>query len=364
VGTPAWAGAGTASGAPGAGWAPPPKPGLIPLRPLGFGTLLGAPFQALRRNPKATFGSAILVQGLVIVITVVVVGSVTWFATDRIASAAPEDRDTITAGAILAIVLAALVPVLISVIGTVMVQGVVVAEVARGTLGEKLTLGQVWKGALPRLWVLVGWTLITTVAIALAIGAVVGVVWATIAIGTEFIGLGIGIAVLGALGLVVLFAWLSTKLSIVPSLIVLERSPVFGAVSRSWSLTRGYFWRTFGVLALVSIILSTAGQVVTFPISMIMGIGGVVIDPTQSNEGASLATFVITYILLLLVTLVVTAITSVVQAAAIALVYIDLRMRKEGLDLELVRFVEARQSGAGGVPDPFPLAVRRGRAAA
>jgi membrane-anchored glycerophosphoryl diester phosphodiesterase (GDPDase) len=329
------------------------------LRPLGFGTLLGAPFQALRRNPKATFGSAILVQGLVIVVTVLVLGSVTWFATDRIASAAPEDRETITAGSILAIILAALVPVVISVIGTVMVQGVVVAEVARASLGEKLTLGQVWKGALPRLWALVGWTLITTVAIVLALGAVVGVVWAIIAIGTDFIGLGVGVAVLAGLALVVLFAWLSTKLAIVPSLIVLERAPVFRAVSRSWSLTAGYFWRTFGVLALVSIILSAAGQVVTFPISMIMGIGGVLVDPTGSSEGTALATFVITYILLLLVTLIVTAITSVVQAAAIALVYIDLRMRKEGLDLELTRFVEARQSGDARVEDPFPLGARQ-----
>ena len=43
---------------PGAGgWTPPPKPGLLPLRPMGFGTLLWAPFRTLRRNPAATFGS-------------------------------------------------------------------------------------------------------------------------------------------------------------------------------------------------------------------------------------------------------------------------------------------------------------------
>jgi hypothetical protein len=350
---PAWS-TGAAQGAP-TGWAPPPKPGLIPLRPLGFGTLLGAPFQAMRRNPKATFGSALLVQGVTVVVSVLVIGSVTWFATSRIMSAAPEDRDAITAGSVLAIILAALIPLAISLIGTVMVQGVVVAEVARATLGEKLRLGQVWRAAAPRLWALVGWTLLASLAALVALGAVAAVVALVILLDSNLLGLGIAIGVIGALGLLVLFAWLSTKLAIVPSIIVLERAPILQAVRRSWSLTRGYFWRTLGVLALISIILSVASQVVTTPISLLMGIGTTLIDPTGSLQGAALTTFVITYILLILVSLIVSAVTSVVQAAAVSLVYIDLRMRTEGLDLDLVRFVEARQSGDDSVPDPFPM---------
>lgn len=361
-GQPAWS-TGAPAGAP-TGWAPPPKPGLIPLRPLGFGTLLGAPFQAMRRNPKATFGSALLVQGITIVVSVLVIGGVTWFAVSRITSAAPDDRDAITAGSVLAIILAALIPIAISLIGSVMVQGVVVAEVARATLGEKLRLGQVWRAAAPRLWALVGWTLLASLAALIAVGLVAAVVWLVIAVSTDLIALGIGIGVIGALGLVVLYAWLGTKLAIVPSIIVLERAPVSRAVARSWRLTRGYFWRTFGVLALISIILSVASQVVTTPISLIMGIGGSLIDPTGSVEGAALTTFVVTYILLILVSLVVTAVTSVVTAAAVSLVYIDLRMRTEGLDLELVRFVEARQAGDTSVPDPFPLTPRERRGAA
>ncbi|RUQ86709.1 hypothetical protein ELQ93_06990 [Labedella gwakjiensis] len=318
----------------------------------------------MRRNPKATFGSALLVQGITIVVSVLVIGGVTWFAVSRITSAAPDDRDAITAGSVLAIILAALIPIAISLIGSVMVQGVVVAEVARATLGEKLRLGQVWRAAAPRLWALVGWTLLASLAALIAVGLVAAVVWLVIAVSTDLIALGIGIGVIGALGLIVLYAWLGTKLAIVPSIIVLERAPVSRAVARSWRLTRGYFWRTFGVLALISIILSVASQVVTTPISLIMGIGGSLIDPTGSVEGAALTTFVVTYILLILVSLVVTAVTSVVTAAAVSLVYIDLRMRTEGLDLELVRFVEARQAGDTSVPDPFPLTPRERRGAA
>ena len=42
-----------------------------------------------------------------------------------------------------------------------------------------------------------------------------------------------------------------------------------------------------------------------------------------------------------------------VQSAATALIYLDLRIRREGLDLELARFVEAKQSGDQAVPDPY-----------
>ena len=72
-------------GAPG--WTPPPRPGLIPLRPLTLGTLLGAAFQVLRRNPRPTFGFALIVTGAVSILTLLTVGLVTVFAVSRAANA-------------------------------------------------------------------------------------------------------------------------------------------------------------------------------------------------------------------------------------------------------------------------------------
>ncbi|MCC6856264.1 MAG: hypothetical protein IT189_09415, partial [Microbacteriaceae bacterium] len=72
---------------PQAGWTPPPKPGLIPLRPLTLGTLLGASFQVLRRNPRPMFGFALLVTGVVFFASFLLVGLVALFAFSRAASA-------------------------------------------------------------------------------------------------------------------------------------------------------------------------------------------------------------------------------------------------------------------------------------
>src|SRR5690349_10124134 len=35
-------------------WTPPPKRGLVPLRPIPFGTVLGTPFRLQRRAPRTT----------------------------------------------------------------------------------------------------------------------------------------------------------------------------------------------------------------------------------------------------------------------------------------------------------------------
>ncbi|HWR85967.1 MAG TPA: hypothetical protein VN200_08240, partial [Rhodoglobus sp.] len=347
---------------PQAGWTPPPRPGLIPLRPLTLGTILGASFQVLRRNPRPTFGLSLLVSGATYILGLGVVAVVGFLAFSRVASATGADADAIAAGAGGLTLVSALIPVALAIIGTALLQGIVALEVARGTLGEKLTLRGLFAGAKGRIGALIGWTLLLTGAIILSIAIVAGLI-ALIAVvgGAAGAVIGVLLGILLGLGLVVLYAWLSTKLAMVPSVLMLERVTLRQAIARSWSLTNGSFWKTLGILLLVAVILQTAASIVSAPFSFVFGIGGVLINPT-GDEGALIATFIVTYVLLLLLSVVFGALAAVVQSATPALLYIDLRMRKEGLDLELNRFVEARQAGDTSVTDPY--LVRAGGATA
>lgn len=337
-------------GAP-TGWAPPPRPGLIPLRPLGFGTLLWAPFQVLRRNPKATFGSALLVQGAVTLLTLLIMGAVTFFALSRVASATPDERDAVEAGSMLTIVLAAAVPIGLSVIASALLQGIIVIEVSRATLGQKLRLAELWRAAGRRLWPLVGWTLLIAVVVLATIALVAGLVAFLVVQGDAWVPLAVVVGILGALGLLAAAIWLFTRTSLVPSLIVLERLPIPRAMRRSWSLTTGYFWRTFGVQFLVALIVNVVAQIVTTPVSLVFSVALSVVDPNAALEGYVPA--IILYVIILFISLIMGAVASVVQSATTALIYIDLRMRKEGLDLELAQFVESAQTGRNSVNDPY-----------
>jgi hypothetical protein len=337
------------------GWTPPPKPGLIPLRPLSFGTLLGASFQLIRRNPRPTFGISLLLNGLIYVLFIVVVGGVAALVIGRAISATSDDADEIAAGAVGALALSAFIPVALSLLVTAVLQGIISLEVSRATIGEKLTVRGLWRLARGRIGALVGWSALVGLAVFVALVVVVVVVSLIIAFGGDA-GLVIGIilAVLAALAAVVLYAWLATKLSLVPSALVLERLPLRRAVARSWTLTSGYsyFWKALGAQLLVSVIVQVAAQVVSVPISILISVGGTLINP-NGDQTAFLVVLGAGYVLAGIVSLVFGALAAVAQSAVAALVYIDYRMRKEGLDLDLTRFVEARQVGDIGVANPY-----------
>ncbi|MCS5734933.1 glycerophosphoryl diester phosphodiesterase membrane domain-containing protein [Herbiconiux daphne] len=337
---------------PGAqGWAPPPKPGLIPLRPLGFGTLLGAPFQVLRRNPKATFGSGLIVQLVIVIVTVLFVGAAAVWAFSRAANVASADADAVNSGNVAILLVSALIPLALSLFASALLQGVLVVEVARGTLGEKRRLGELWRAAFRRILPLTGWFALLALAVLIGVALIIGVIVLVAAIGPGAIVVGVLLGLLLGAAITALFVWLGTKLSLVPSVIVLEKAGVGTAMRRSWQLTAGNFWRTFGVIALVYAILYVATQILSTPISFLLPAAAAIVDP--NNTGSGIVAIGAIYLLFVAFTIVISAITSVIQASTIAVIYIDLRMRKEGLDIELTRFVESRQSGLDDWPDPY-----------
>ncbi len=340
---------GQQSGGP-VGWTPPPRPGLLPLRPMGFGTLLWAPFRTLRRNPAATFGSGLLVQFVSVLASAAVMVPFFLWAIPRIENTSAEDLDAVTAGTVGGFLALMLVPVAISVVAAAFLQGVMVVEVASGTLGEKLGFGALWRRAAARIWPLIGWTLLIAVAILVAVAVIVLVVVLGAAASPSGLMFGIATAVLLGLGLLALGIWVGVKLALVPSVIVLERAGIGAAMRRSWRLTDGAFWRTFGILLLVAVILNVAAQVVVQPVGLVGTILAVVIDPT--GTGTALTVTIVTTVVTTVLSLLIGAITAVVQAALVAVIYIDLRMRREGLDLELERHVEQRDAGHP-VSDPY-----------
>jgi Membrane domain of glycerophosphoryl diester phosphodiesterase len=339
------------AGAPG--WTPPPKPGLIPLRPLTLGTLLGASFQVLRRNPRPMFGFSLLLTGVIFVFALLVVGFVTFFAFSRVSSATGADQDAVEAGSVATIILSALVPVVLSIVVTAILQSIVVLEVARGTLGEKLKLAGLWRQAKGRIGAVIGWSLLLTGAAVLALVILSAVIGLIIAFGgTAGIVIGVILGVLAAGGALVLAFWLGTRLCLVPSALMLERLPLRAAIARSWSLTTGYFWKTLGIQLLVAVIVQTVAGIISAPLQVLLSFGSFLLNPNGEGDGF-IAAAVVLYVLTIILSIVFGAIAAVIQSATTALIYIDIRMRKEGLDLELNRFVEARQAGNSSVADPY-----------
>ncbi len=104
------------------------------------------------------------------------------------------------------------------------------------------------------------------------------------------------------------------------------------ALGRSWGLVKGRWWRTFGVVALGFILASITSSVV-------QGLFLVGILVNNDND-------VLVVVLNGLAGVFGLLITTPFQAALLAVVYFDLRVRKEGFDLELL----ARGIGSDAPP--------------
>ncbi|KRF04258.1 hypothetical protein ASH00_14195 [Arthrobacter sp. Soil782] len=326
------------------GYQVPPKPGIIPLRPLGLGEILDGAFQACRRNPLSTFGTAILFQVIVAVLTVLLTigltGSLATF--DPISASSAEVTGLVASALSVGSVL-----ILLTSVGVLILQGVLIIPIARAVLDERTGFAELWKLAGRRILPLIG------------LGAILFLLW-TVSVGVLvviLVGLSlaledaaIAIVVVGVLAAVAVAVWLNIKWIMAPAALMLEGVGPIAALRRSWTLTTGNWWRTFGILVLTSIIVSIITQVVAAPVSFLaFGFGSFTSAPA-STEAALLESLPV-LLIVQVVTAVFTAIGFAFQAGVTALLYVDLRIRREGFDIVLLRENEAR---AHGTYSPIP----------
>ena len=334
-------------------WTPAPRPGIIPLHPLGFGTILGRSFAALRHNPAVLFGFALGVQAIAFIILIVGIGGIGWLTFSRLDTLreGTDEFDAVLTGSALITGLAAFVLGLLATALQVIVQAVVVGEVSHAVVAEKLRISALWRQVRPSLGRLIGYSALLLLAIGLLVAAVTA---AIIAIGVAVHpALAIALTVLVVLAAIPLSLWLNTKLLLVPSALILEGATIRGAIARSWVLVRGRFWAALGVIVIISLLFGTISQFVSLPLSFVSSGLTTIIAPTgEPNAGAVIA-LVVTVVLTYVITLVIQAVGLVVQSTASVLIYIDCRMRREGLDIELLRYVERRDAGDDSLPDPW-----------
>jgi hypothetical protein len=131
------------------------------------------------------------------------------------------------------------------------------------------------------------------------------------------IGLG-----LSAVALLIPFIWLGVSWSIAFPVLIAEGNRGTGALRRSFRLVRGRWWPTFGVLALGFMFQFFVGLVFGIPLSLL----------AQRWDSGSVAAIAVRTV----VSVISSVITTPFMSAVLVLIYFDLRVRKEGFDLELL----------------------------
>ncbi|MDI3421673.1 hypothetical protein [Streptomyces luteolus] len=330
----------------GGGWGTPPaaaKPGVIPLRPLGIGEILDGAVSTMRTYWRTVLGISLAVATVTEIVIVLLQGLVlnTQTTTDALSdpSATVEELTT----ALYQTLLDSGVILLVSLLGSFLVTALLTMVTSRAVLGKPVTTAEAWRDARPQLPRLFGLTfLLPLLAAALVtVGALPGILVAIAGASAA----GTSLAFLGGLGGLIVAIWLMVRFSLSSPALMLEKQTVRKALGRSAKLVQGSWWRVFGIQLLAAILVNIVVSIILIPFTAVAvalsgdGFSGFL----SSGVGNVGWTF-----------LIITGIGSVIgsmlafpiTAGVTVLLYIDLRIRREALDLELAR--------AAGIQDYGP----------
>lgn len=342
---------------PGAGYGPGSngaanfyvyKPGIIPLRPLSIGDIYQGAFAAIKTNARTMFGFTAALLGVVLVISIATNYAIINLVLPNYLS---PNSPYATAFTSLSGSFSQLGGTLLQNLATVLLSGLIVVAVSRSVLGRVASSKEVWERTKSKFLPLIGLNIITSIisGLMMIIGIVVffvllASVASTAKTDREFLQ-DLGVSLVGLLILMVISAlvssYLSIKFSVASPAMVLENLGVFAAIGRSWSLTRGNFWRLFGINILTAIITSMVAGIF---VGIADALGAIFIVVGSSSPEDVIASLNTTYILIMVMSTIAQLLILPFTSSVNALLYIDLRMRKEGLDVELRNAVAEQQA--------------------
>src|SRR3954464_11744303 len=298
------------------------KPGVIPLRPLTLSDIFNGAVAYIRANPKATLGlTTVVVVAAQLLALVLSVGP--FALTGQLEPTLSGEQ--VPTGLLIGSSASSLAGAFATWLSSILLNGMLTVVVGRAVFGANITVREAWQRLRPRLWALIGFTVLEIIG-AVVLVTVVVLVIAGVAVAVN----GTAAAVVGVPLVVVLICagiYLATMLTFAPSLIVLERLRIFPAISRSFKLVRNDFWRVFGIWLLAAIVVAVVAGAVSVPFSL----GGQILLTAASSTMMLLFAMV----LLSVGSAVGQIVTSPFAAGVVVLLYTDRRIRAEAFDLVL-----------------------------
>jgi hypothetical protein len=309
------------------------------------GEILDGAITYVRRNPRATLGLAAgvaLAGALVQVVGFAIVFDQLSGLDETLSNDEFSESDTTN---LVGVNIVQGVQTLLTLFLQLVVTGMLTFVMGQSMLGRRVTAREAWDRVRPLIWRLLLVAVIASLAGVLAFVALLlpGIV---LGITVDWV-LGAILIALGVIAGIAVGVWIYTTLSLAPAALVLERVGVLTSLRRSRQLVAGSFWRIFGILLLSAVIVAVISGVVSVPFLILGALLGSFGDDADVALRADLFT-----------TTLGGAVSSVITlpfaAGVTALLYIDRRMRREGLDVELARAAGIAPGAAPGPTGPVP----------
>lgn len=322
------------------GWLPP-RPGVIPLAPLGFGDILGGAFSTIGRHWKQLLAMALAAYGMALVVVGAVIGVAYLALSDRLdrmldSDTAPGWDDVwplvVGFGAVY------LIGMFVMLVANALIYASCPAVLQDAVLGRPSTFGVIWRRSVRRMWSVLGTVLLTALIVAVPV-ALTAVAFFSVFLSLMVFSLGEDgggygwlslIGVLGMLATAPLAVWLWVKFSLAPAAAVFEGQGTIAAMTRSSRLVQGAWWRIFGISLLATLMAGVAGFIIQMPFSF-ANVFAPGLTQDLSSSGAAVTAVIVIMVFSLLSSLIGRILTAAFPQLVVSLLYVDQRIRRENL---------------------------------
>lgn len=317
-------------------WSWAPKPGIIPLRPLTLTDLFSGSFSALRKNPSVLFGFTIIVMTVVALLSL----AGTMLPLFSFTSLMSNDLDPqASSKALLDSAYLSVVSTIVGYIallagsflaGTVL-DGVLSVAVSQLVIGKKITFKQSWALVKPRLWSMLGASLLSMLAVGSPLLVLVILFFMSLYSwpGSDAFFSLFGLLLALALPVVLVSYVISIRFLYAPICAVLEEKGPIEAVKRSWALTSGSFWVTLGRVILINVVVGFIAGLIVQIIGIIAVIFMFTILGDPSSDPSNVWSTIMLYGVISALQMLAYSLVVPILAAYQTLMYVDEKIRKE-----------------------------------
>ncbi len=231
------------------------------------------------------------------------------------------------------------------------VTGAMTYAISERYLSRQATVGTSFKRVLSWavFWRLAGAAVANFAVMLAMIGISAGVIGLCVLVGhwrTEALFAAVPLTVILVIGAVFGGCYVLLRLVLLNCTIIVEMRPFIDSIVRAWKLVGGSMLKCLGLLALASIVVSIVSSIVVQPTQTLLTMG--------MMKGGPPAEWLL--ILHTLIGATSSTVLAPVTSIVTILLYYDIRIRKEGFDLELLAselHAKSRQA-SGWTPQPLP----------
>ena len=301
-----------------------------------MGEILDGAISSIRRDPRLMLG----VSALVVIASTLLQSTITWLLLKDSGAVLTQPTGTVTDDQVFELLGGSIVTFGISIAITVLAQviltGILTFSVSKAVLGERPRAAEAWQATRRRLPALLGLTVLVFLIVGLAallpvVPGILALVFGADIAAALLLIVGVPLALVLALAAAVL-TWFAAPV------VMLERQPVLTALRRSARLVRANLWRVIGLWLLLQLLVAVFGGILSGPLVVV---ASEIFDNPFGWQSLSLQA---------VGTILANTVTLPFAAAVAVLVYVDQRMRREALDLELARAAGLVPTGQSATP--------------